>query len=203
MNIIIPKYIKVPEFSGEVGKDCIALLTANNKNHIAEHIAKVSAKCREIGIKYGLDESICELNGYLHDIGGIIKSEDMINFVKALGCEIYEAEEKYPFLLHQRISAILAEKLFNIKDERILSAVECHTTLKHKASSYDLALFVADKIAWDGVGIPPYYNTLVKALEHSLEKASIIYMDYIVENKMMLYPHKWFEEGRIYLANQM
>jgi len=33
----------------------------------------------------------------------------------------------------------------------------------------------------------------------SLEAASLAYMDYIVENKMILHPHRWFEEGRDFL----
>lgn len=57
------------------------------------------------------------------------------------------AEEKYHFLLHQRISTIIANEEFDIKDQDILSAVQCHTTLKKDANDYDKAVFLADKIA--------------------------------------------------------
>jgi HD superfamily phosphohydrolase YqeK len=58
-----------------------------------------------------------------------------------------------------------------------------------------MALFVADKLAWDQDGLPPFYTVVSDALKQSLEAASLAYMDYIVENKMILYPHKWFEAG--------
>ena len=54
---------------------------------------------------------------------------------------------KYHFLLHQRISTIIANEKFDIKDQDILSAIECHTTLKKDANDYDKAVFLADKIA--------------------------------------------------------
>lgn len=198
---LLPKYIIIPEFSGDIREDCISLLNANNKEQIAEHVVKVAETCGEIGKKYFLDESICIISGYLHDIGGIINPNDMINFFKSLGFVIYDAEEKYPFLLHQRLSAILAEELFKIKNKRILSAISCHTTLKMEATKYDMALFVADKISWDKKGTPPFYNVMVEELECSLEKACICYINYIAENKMLLYPHKWFEEAQKYLID--
>jgi HD superfamily phosphohydrolase YqeK len=199
---ILPKYINMPGFSGELKKDCVLLLNANDKGDIAEHVEKVGKTCGLIGAKYKLDEVACEEMGYLHDIGGIIRAEDMLAFSRALGFEIYDAEEKHPFLLHQRISAVLAEEFFNIKDDRMLSAIACHSTLKKNANEYDMVLFIADKISWDQEGIPPFHEAMTKELKTSLEKAAMCYMDYIVDNKMVLYPHKWFIEGHKYLANK-
>ena len=39
----------------------------------------------------------------------------------------------------------MAEKIFDITDNEILSAIECHTTLKGKYSQLDLVVFVANK----------------------------------------------------------
>jgi len=47
---------------------------------------------------------------------------------------IDEAKVKYLFLLHQRISRIVAQENSGIIDKRILSAVEHHTTLKANPS---------------------------------------------------------------------
>ncbi len=51
--------------------------------------------------------------------------------------------------MHQRISKMIAEQEFSITDEQILSAIECNTTLKMNPFAYDMALFIADKPAWD------------------------------------------------------
>ncbi|MCL2518524.1 MAG: GNAT family N-acetyltransferase, partial [Oscillospiraceae bacterium] len=118
-------------------------------------------------------------------------------YTVANGWYIDEAERKYPFLLHQRFSRLIAERDFGITDERILSAVECHSTLKANPSVYDMALFVADKLAWDQEGVSPFYEIVTSA--QSLEAASLTYMDYIVAHKMILHPHKWFKEGMNFL----
>jgi HD superfamily phosphohydrolase YqeK len=83
-----------------------------------------------------------------------------------------------------------------------LSAVEYHTTLREKPSQYDMALFIADKLSWDQEGQPPFYDVVAKALTKSLEAASLAYMTFIVENKMILYPHRWFSAGLAYLRMQ-
>lgn len=59
--------------------------------------------------------------------------QEMYETAKSRNMKIDPAEEKYHFLLHQRISKIIAEERFGIDDAEILSAVECHTTLKKNA----------------------------------------------------------------------
>ena len=70
-------------------------------------------------------------------------------------------------------------------------------------SAYDMALFIADKLAWDQEGEAPFYSLVNDALKQSLETASLAYMDYIIENKMILHPHKWFEAGVRYLRKTL
>jgi len=195
-------YIKTPNFSGVLKSDVRALLCANGKERIFDHIKAVAEKNIEIAEQYGLDLNICELSGYLHDICAVMPYSDMMKYAVDNNWHIYEAEKKFPMLLHQRISKVIAEQDFNITDNRILSAIECHTTLKANPSAYDMALFIADKLAWD-LGAPPFYDIVNDALKQSLESASLAYMDYIVEHKMIAEPHKWFEESVEFLRNHM
>ena len=37
--------------------------------------------------------------------------------------------------------------IYHIEDEDILSAIECHTTLKKEMNDYDKIIFLADKLA--------------------------------------------------------
>lgn len=195
-------YINIPEWSGDLFHDSKELLCSNNKQKTFEHCAAVAKTNREIAEKYGLDKSICEISGFLHDISTIIKPEDMLAYAQLADWYIDEAEKKYPFLLHQRLSKQIAEQDFHIIDQRILSAMECHTTLKDNPSPYDMALFVADKLSWDQDGLPPFYEVVSGALDISLESASLAYMTYTLENNMVLYPHKWFSEGFAFLNNR-
>jgi HD superfamily phosphohydrolase YqeK len=97
----------------------------------------------------------------------VVAPGDMLAYAMEKGWHIDEAENKYPFLLHQRISKTIAEQDFGVTDEQILSAVECHTTLKTNPSAYDMALFIADKLAWDQEGEAPFYSAVNDALNQT------------------------------------
>jgi HD superfamily phosphohydrolase YqeK len=84
-----------------------------------------------------------------------------------------------------------------LTDREILSAIGCHTTLKTKATLLDKVVFLADKIAWDQVGKPPYLNKVIEALEVSLDAAVLEYLDYLWERRDQLQVlHPWFIEAR-------
>ena len=111
-------------------------------------------------------------------------------------CEI-----EYPFLLHQRVSRALAARLFSVKDERVLSPIECHTTLRPGCDRYDLILFLMDKLAWDKEGVPPYDALLTQEMEKSPERAALAYIEYALKNGLILDPHPDLLAAREYLRN--
>ncbi|URZ17123.1 hypothetical protein CLFE_031750 [Clostridium felsineum DSM 794] len=90
-----------------------------------------------------------EIAGLLHDISGIYENKERLLVAEKLQLNIVEEEKVLPLILHQKISRVMAEDLFEIKNKKILSAIECHTTLKKNASKMDMVLFIADKIKWD------------------------------------------------------
>ena len=131
----------------------------------------------------------------LHDISAILSPDDMYKYAKELGYQIDPSEEKYHFLLHQRISKEIAYDYFHIEDEDILSAIECHTTLKKEMNDYDKIIFLADKLAWDQGGIPPYYQQLKNAINISLDKGCYWFISYQFETHQLLMPHTWLLEA--------
>ena len=96
--------------------------------------------------------------------------------------------------MHQRISKEIAYDYFHIKDEDILSAIECHTTLKKEMNDYDKIIFLTDKLAWDQGGIPPYYQQLKEAINISLDKGCYWFISYQFETHQLLMPHTWLLE---------
>lgn len=195
-------YLRLPRFSGKLEEDVRNLLLSNGKDRTLAHVLAVAGTCGQIAGRYGLDRELCIACGLLHDISAVLHPADMLSHVREEGLFIDESEERFPFLLHQRFARILSEDLFGIREKRILGAVECHSTLKANPSAYDMVLFVADKLSWDKEGQPPYFDIVSAALECSLEAASLAYMDYIVDNKMILLPHRWFIEGREFLRKK-
>lgn len=183
------EYIKTETLSGDIREDIKNLLLINGKYNTYIHVSNVAERNALIAKTYNLDHDKCFIAGLLHDISAVVKPEDMLRYAYENRFDICEAERKYPFLLHQRLSKICAAEYFNISDEDILSAIECHTTLKRDASKYDMSLFIADKLAWDREGIPPFYEEVNTALDLSLEAACCKYMEYMVDHDMILCPH--------------
>ena len=187
-------YIKAEPLSGDIRTDVKNILLINGKSNTYIHVANVADRNALISKTYDLDHDKCVIAGLLHDISAVIRPEDMLKYAYENRLEVCEAERKYPFLLHQRLSKICAVEYFNISDEEILLAIECHTTLKKCPTKYEMSLFIADKLAWDKRGIPPFYEEVNAALDISLETACYKYMEYMVENDMILCPHdNWIE----------
>ena len=173
-----------------------AILSGNGKEATFVHVCAVADAAAALAEKFGLDAEICRTAALLHDISAVIRPSDMLEWAEKEGIYIDEAERKYPFLLHQRVSKAVAQEDFGIDDPRVLSAIEVHTTLKRAYSPYDLVVVLADKIAWDRGGEPPYLAAVERGLEHSLESAALAYIDFVMENGMILHPHAWLLEAR-------
>lgn len=168
---------------------------AVHKEKTLKHVTEVSVTALKLAKMYNLHSEKVKIAAMLHDISVIMTPQEMYEMAKSRDMKLDLAEEKYHFLLHQKISKIIAEEQFGIKDLDVLNAIECHTTLKQNASDYDKVLFIADKISWDQPGEPPYHKILISIAEKSLDEACYFYMKYQFENNLLLMPHEWFSEA--------
>lgn len=183
-------YIKLPPKTGDLHTDVKNLLIVNGREYTYAHVCRVAEINRKIAGMYFLDDSKCCSAGILHDVSTVIKPQDMLEYAVSKGWQLCEAEKKFPILLHQRLSVNAAREYFGIIDCDILAAVDCHTTLRVNAGSYEKALFIADKLAWDKQGTPPFYDKVIEALDNSLDAAAFEYMRFMTENDMILCPHE-------------
>ena len=159
------------------------------------HVEAVADTALWLAGIHHLDHIRTEIAAMLHDISVIMTPKEMYELAKARNMTIDPAEEKYHFLLHQKISKLIALERFGITDPDILNAVECHTTLKKNASPYDQVVFIADKISWDQEGHPPYYDTLKQLAAESLDKSCCFYIGYQFDHDLLLMPHQWIIEA--------
>ncbi|WP_430601838.1 hypothetical protein [Enterococcus sp. DIV0724b] len=53
----------------------------------------------------------------------------------------------------------------------------------------DMIVFLADKIKWDRLAELPYLSELLLALDTSLEKTSLVYLDYLLNSSQQLFIH--------------
>lgn len=167
-------------------------LVSKNCEKTYYHCMGVGEYAYQLGEKYLTSPEKVSIAGYLHDISAIYPNNQRISVAQKYGIELNEAEMAFPMIIHQKISKSIAKMDFGIEDNEILSAIECHTTLKKNYSDIDLVLFVADKIKWDQEGKPPYLDGLLQALNCSLENAAYFYIDYILKHDIkVVHPWLW------------
>ena len=167
-------------------------LVSKNCEKTYYHCMEVGEYAYQLGEKYLTSPEKLSIAGYLHDISAVYPNNQRINVAQKYGIELNEAEMAFPMIIHQKISKSIAKMDFGIEDNEILSAIECHTTLKKNYSDIDLVLFVADKIKWDQEGKPPYLDGLLQALNCSLENAAYFYIDYILKHDIkVVHPWLW------------
>lgn len=162
--------------TGSLGERAAVFLEAAGCGFEVEHSAAVVVEARRIAQRYGVDPEQAEAGAWLHDISAPVPPTERIALAEALGIDTLPEERAFPMIVHQRISLIMARDLFGVADPAVLSAIGCHTTLKPGASPLDMTVFLADKIAWDQPGEPPYLPELLIALDESLEAAGWVYL---------------------------
>ncbi len=164
---------------------------SNDKEDVLKHVEDVANIAIALARAYNLDIVKTKLAALLHDISGVMTPQEMYDFAKMRGLEIDPAEEKYHALLHQRVSKIIAQEEYDITDSDILNAIECHTTLKKNASTYDKVIFIADKISWDTKGVPSYDDLLKSGSAETLDEACYLYIKYQFDNNLLVMAHQW------------
>lgn len=190
--------------NGDIDGGVNRLLAMHDNHHTHVHVKAVAAKAKGLALVYGGDPEVCETAGWLHDISAIVPNAKRIELSKALGLDVLPEEESFPMIIHQKLSMPIATHGFGVTDERVLSAIGCHTTLKRDPSLEDIIVFTADKIAWDQPGSPPYIEELTAALGQSIEAAALVYLNYLWEMREKLRVlHPWTVDGRDYLLQHL
>ena len=192
-------YVLIPALSGDIEADARAFLLANGRPRTCAHVFAVADQSEALARRCNLDAAKCRAAAALHDISAPLRPADMLDYAVRSGFPLCEAERAHPFLLHQRLSRVIAEEVFAVRDEEILSPIACHTTLRPEASPGDMLLFLADKLAWDQEGEPPYLASVLEALERSLPRACLAYMRYMEQSGRLLCPHADWTAARAWL----
>ncbi len=189
--------------TSDIRESVLEVLSINDLNIVLEHTKSVEEYAVSLAYKYNYSKQAASIAALLHDIGGIIPSSKRIVFCNNENINYIKEEEEFPILLHQRLSRVIAKEIYQIKNKEILSAINCHTTLKANPGKLDLILFIADKIKWDQEGKPPYEELMLKGLNHSLEMSAYNYIKYVVDNNKLKVAHPDLIEAKEYLESYL
>lgn len=192
MHELLRPYFADLSLRGSLAQDVTAVLTHHQLPRVAEHVSRVAAEARRLALRFGADPNAAETAAWLHDIGAVIPNDKRLALAAAFDVEVLPEEAEFLMILHQKLSAVVAAEVFAVTDTAVLRAIGCHTTLKANASLLDKVLFVADKIAWDQTGTPPYLAEIETAVAHSLDAAALCYLDYLWQRRHSLrVVHPW------------
>lgn len=97
-------------------------------------------------LNLGLDVDKIKIAALLHDLAKEYPYEKYYEIAEEYDLTFDEVELRNPYLMHSRISAIEAERIFGIEDSKILSAIITHPTGADNMSDLDLLIYAADKI---------------------------------------------------------
>lgn len=195
MNILVDYNYSLAK-SMNLEQQLATYLTYFGKEKVFFHSQQVAREAEKLAKQFQLNADHAYKAGLLHDSSAVIPDEKRIE-VQQQSKEplIYDAEYRLPMLLHQRQSVLIAQEIFAITSSDVLSAIGCHTTLKKAATDLDKCVFIADKLAWDRVGVPPYEKELKKALEKSLDEGARVYIEWLCQNDLLV-EHPWLKEAR-------
>jgi predicted HD superfamily hydrolase involved in NAD metabolism len=192
MHELLRQLIEDVQFTGNVRADMRIFLLHHEQSKTVSHSILVAAEAKWLAAKFGADEALAEVAGLLHDISAVFPPDKRNQTARRLGVDVLPEEDNFPMIIHQKLSAVVAREIFEVTDKSVLSAISCHTTLKANASLLDKVVFVADKIKCDQPGEPPYLDSILAALEQSLDKAAFCYLDYLWQRRNTLrVVHPW------------
>lgn len=204
MHQLLEDLIDGITFTGNIRKDMVTFLVRHGLAETAGHCSSVGAEAKRVARRFGEDETRAEIAGWLHDVSAVFPTPERTNIARTLGVDVIPEEDAFPMIIHQKLSVVLARECFGIDDDRVLSAIGCHTTLKAPATQLDKVVFIADKIAWDQPGKPPYLDDLQAGLDESLDAGTLVYLRYLWEQRDTLkVVHPWFVDAYQVLSDSI
>jgi len=191
-------------WTGDAGADVTALLAYHGRADTVGHSMRVAAEAKRLALHWGEEAAGAETAGWLHDVSAIVPVEERVGLAEDLGLDVLPEERAFPMIMHQKLSAAIAQAVFGISDPAVLSAIGCHTTLKAGASPLDKIVFVADKMQWDQAGDAPYLRAITGAVERSLDQAVLVYLDYLWQQRATLpVVHPWVVQAYHQTLNKL
>ena len=167
------------------------------------HTIGVMYTAASLAMAYNVNIEQAMYAGLLHDCAKCISNITKLKICKKHKIEITPAEERNPFLLHAKLGAYLAKKVYKIKNEEILHAISVHTTGAPGMNTLDKIIYIADYIEPGRTKAPNLREVRKLAfedLDRTMLKILADTLDYLDKNKELLDPMTM--EAYRYFQNQ-
>ena len=111
-----------------------------------QHTLGVAYTAASLAMRYGVDIERAFLAGLLHDCAKNIPNDEKFDLCRKYKVKLNDVEKKAPYLIHSKLGAVLAKKIYGINDDEILNAVKYHTTGRPGMTLLEKIIFTADYI---------------------------------------------------------
>lgn len=111
-----------------------------------EHSLATAKTAMELAKMFNVDEGKAYVAGLLHDCAKCKTEREMIDLMQDKIREMNPDEVKNAKILHAPVGAYLAREGFGVKDADILSSIRWHTLGKTDMNTFEMVVFLADKI---------------------------------------------------------
>lgn len=147
------------------------------------HSLGTADAAREIAKICGYDEERAYFTGLIHDCAKNLPFSEMLELCNSPLVHLECGEEDNVKILHAPAGAVLANKIFGVEDNEILSAVRWHTLGQVKMSLLEKIIFLADKIEPETRGRECYLKRLETIKEpYGLEKNILDCYSYTIKS---------------------
>jgi len=111
------------------------------------HSLGCAETCENLAKRYNIDTKEAYLAGLIHDCAKNFDNDKLLDIIKnQIKTGYDETELKNPKTFHAIVGAYFAKEIFEIEDEKIISAIRKHTIGDNNMSVFDKIVFLSDKI---------------------------------------------------------
>lgn len=111
-----------------------------------QHSIGVEEVSHDLAVIYGCDVNKACIAGILHDSAKNLTGEELMEECKKYHLSVNEVEAGSEALLHAKVGAVYAKKVYGVEDEEILNAIIFHTTGRPGMTLLEKIIFTADYI---------------------------------------------------------
>lgn len=144
------------------------------------HSLCVADEARRLAAKYGYDADKAYVAGLLHDITKNFSYEEHLKLIDDFGIILSDVEKNSTKLWHAITGSVYVEKILQIDDENIISAIRYHTTAKTDMNLLEKIIYLADFTSSDRCY--PDVNVMRKLVDLDLHKAMAYSLGYTIKD---------------------
>ena len=154
-----------------------------------EHTLGVEETARKMARIFGEDEEKAALAGLLHDCAKCMPLSQMVKAAKHADVDDVMKESKA--LMHAVAGMCVAEDVYNVRDEDVLSAIRWHTTGRAQMTRLEKIIYLADVIEPNRKpfpGLEELRRLCMEDLDKAMHTALRMSLDHVNEQGKTLHP---------------